>query len=94
MLCSPDCPKGLTGCRPLSNIVSTLEDGSPDPDASICCVGLHDTVKAEDLQRDRFRHCFRSKGDTDTMYDYDEYDLESTMSVFSEALLIDRYIVE
>lgn len=99
MLCSETCPRGLTNCKPLSNIVETDENGTTLPDGSLVCVGLHSDVKPEGLEGDRFRHCFRSNaGDVapgkgvDMVSDNDEYDLESMVSVITEALLIDRYI--
>ena len=79
MLCRDECPRGLR-CKPISNLVTESGD-------DFVCVGYHNEVK-ERFPQDRFRHCFKSKGGTDTMFDYDEYDLKSTIAVMSEALLI------
>ena len=80
MICRINCPRGID-CQPLSNVVS-------ENDKTFVCVGLHNE-KNKDHPQDRFRHCFKSAADTDTMFDYDEYDLKSVISVMSEALLID-----
>lgn len=77
MLCNKNCLRNKD-CKPISNIVS---------DNSFVCVGLHnDTIK---FKQDKFRHCFKTV-DSDSMFDYDEYDLISVISVFSEALLSER----
>ena len=83
MLCSEKCPKGLM-CEPLSNVIS-------DDKSSFVCVGLHNTTK-EYCPQDIYRHCFKNK-ETDSMFDYDDYDLKSVISVMSEALLI-KYLKE
>ena len=81
MLCCEKCPRKLTNCKPIANVV-------PNDLSSIVCVGYHDGKKKSDTQ-DRFRHCFKSHV-TDTMFDYDEYDLKSVSSVFMEAILMDE----
>lgn len=81
MLCRPECPRN-TDCRPIGNVVS-------DDDSSFVCVGFHNTKK-EKYTQDVFRHCFKSGADTDTMFDYDEYDLKSCISVMSDALIINQ----
>lgn len=78
MICNKKCPRG-TDCKPISNIIS---------DTSFVCMGYHGSKK-EKFPQDKFRHCFKS-GDTDSMYDYDEYDIKSVMSVMSEALIVDE----
>lgn len=80
MLCSDQCPRG-TSCHPLSNVVA--DDGS-----SFVCVGLHGEEKPV-APEDRFRHCFRSET-TDSVFDYDLYDLKSCISVMADALLLDE----
>jgi|LSQX01.2.fsa_nt_gb hypothetical protein len=77
MLCSENCPRG-TKCQPISNVIAT-------DDTSFVCVGLHNEEK--EVKQDIFRHCFKSDG-TDSMFDYDEYDLISVISVMTEALLL------
>lgn len=79
MLCSNKCPRGLS-CKPLSNVISYEEH-------TFVCVGLHgeDKIGNEDI----YRHCFKSVT-TDSMYDYDEYDLLSVISTMSDALLSQR----
>ena len=77
MLCSEVCPKN-TDCIPLSNVIAS--DGS-----SFVCVGLHGETK-EECPQDIYRHCFKSQA-TDSVFDYDAYDLKSVISVMSEALL-------
>ncbi|MCK5607935.1 hypothetical protein KAR91_39005, partial [Candidatus Pacearchaeota archaeon] len=47
----------------------------------------------EDCPQDIFRHCFKNE-DTDSEYDYDEYDLKSVISVMSETLLINELSVK
>lgn len=79
MLCKESCPRG-TNCKPLSNVVS-------DDNSSFVCMGTHGESKGN-YPKDIFRHCFKSAANTDTMYDYDEYDIKSVISVMSESLLI------
>lgn len=81
MLCRNICPRG-TDCKPISNVVA-------DDDSSFVCMGYHNT-KNKEYPQDRFRHCFMSAAGTDSMFDYDEYDMKSVISVMSEALLIDE----
>ena len=66
---------------PISNVVA-------DDDSSFVCIGYHNEEK--DYPQDKFRHCFKSAADTDSMFDYDDYDLKSVISVMTEALLIDE----
>ena len=80
MICREKCPR-QTNCKPISNVVS-------DDDSSFVCVGFHNETKKA-YPQDKFRHCFKSQV-TDSMFDYDEYDLKSVISVMSEALLIDE----
>lgn len=80
MLCREKCPRGKE-CNPLSNVVS-------DKNETFVCIGYNNELK-EDAPKDEFRHCFKSLH-TDTMLDYDEYDLKSVISVMSEALLINE----
>ncbi|MCK5609373.1 hypothetical protein KAR91_46295, partial [Candidatus Pacearchaeota archaeon] len=78
MLCKKRCPR-KTKCKPISNIVS---------ETSFVCIGYHNE-QHEDCPQDIFRHCFKNE-DTDSEYDYDEYDLKSVISVMSETLLINE----
>ena len=80
MICSEKCPRG-TKCKPISNVV-------PDDGSTFVCVGYHNEIK-KDYPQDRFRHCFKSES-TNSIFDYDEYDLKSVISVMSESLLIDE----
>ena len=80
MICIFECPRG-TKCRPLANVVSTEAD-------DFVCVGIHGEEKHGDKSGDKFRHCFKSVY-TDSMYDYDHYDLLSVAAVINDALLID-----
>jgi hypothetical protein len=79
MLSQIKCPRGAE-CKPLANVV-------PNDVSTFVCVGLH----GEDVDppQDRFRHCFKSDT-TDSMYDYDLYDLKSCISVMSDAVLLDE----
>ena len=79
MICCKKCPRE-TGCRPISNIVATNKK-------SFVCIGYHGTKKK--YNDDIFRHCFKSV-DTDSMFDYDEYDIKSVLSVMAEALLTEE----
>lgn len=81
MLCNPECPRG-TACSPISNVVAS--DG-----ASFVCVGHHGLGKDKHSQ-DVFRHCFVSGAGTDSMFDYDLYDLKSVVAVMSETILFDE----
>lgn len=83
MLCSEKCPRGLQ-CEPLSNMVA-------DDKSSFVCVGLHNDFNS-DYPDDKFRHCFKSAANTDSMFDYDEYDMKSVISVMSEALVKDELL--
>ncbi len=80
MLCRKECPKGTT-CKPVSNVVD-------DTGTTFVCIGYHDELKKEHTQ-DKFRHCFRSL-ETDSVFDYDLYDLKSVIAVMSEALLVEE----
>lgn len=80
MICSKTCPR-QTKCKPLSNVIA-------DDKTSFVCLGLHGEYK-KDYSQDRFRHCFKSET-TDSIFDYDEYDLKSVMAVISEGMLIDE----
>ena len=80
MICREKCPRG-TKCMPISNVVA-------DDDSSFVCIGYHNEKK--DYPQDKFRHCFKSAANTDSMFDYDDYDLKSVISVMTEALLIDE----
>lgn len=84
MLCKEKCPRNLD-CTPLSNLVS--DENKED----FVCVELHNDNK-ERYKQDIYRHCFKSSTNTDSMYDYDEYDLQSVVSVISEALLINKHL--
>lgn len=81
MLCREKCPRGIN-CEPISNVVA-------EDDSSFVCIGYHKDSKTE-YPQDKFRHCFKSCANTDSMFDYDQYDLKSVISVMSEALLIDE----
>ena len=81
MICREKCPRG-TKCNPISNVVA-------DDDSSFVCVGYHNEKK-ENYPQDRFRHCFKSDAGTDSIFDYEDYDLKRVISVMSEALLIDE----
>ncbi len=84
MICRQECPR-KTSCVPISNVVS-------DDDSSFVCIGYHGEKKNKYTQ-DKFRHCFKSAAGTDSIFDYDEYDLKSVISVMSEALLIEEISV-
>ena len=85
MLCKEYCPRGLD-CKPLSNLVADNNT------SNFVCVGLHEDMK-EDYPQDIYRHCFKSSADTDSMFDYDEYDLLSVASVITEAILIHKHLL-
>ena len=80
MICANKCPRG-TKCEPISNIVS-------NDNATFVCIGYHNEEKNQ-YPQDKFRHCFKSET-TNSVFDYDEYDLKSVISVMSESLLIDE----
>lgn len=69
--------------NPLSNLVS-------DDNSSFVCVGSSN-LDSRSNSKDSFRHCFKSDT-TDSMYDYDTYDLKSVIAVMSAALLLDELI--
>ena len=77
------CPRGIT-CMPLYNLIS-------DCKTSCVCLGKHSEIKLGKESNDVYRHCFYNEK-TDTMLDYDEYDLISMISVISNGLLIDKYL--
>lgn len=77
------CPRGIN-CTPLHNLISDCE-------TSCVCLGKHSEIKVGNESNDIYRHCFYN-GKTDTMFDYDEYDLISIISVISNGLLIDKYL--
>lgn len=84
MLCSDKCPRGLEGCDPLANIVA--DDPRVD---DFVCIGLNSTRR---VAQDRFTHCFKNSM-TDTQLDHDEYDIMSIISVLSEGLLVDQFLL-
>lgn len=57
---------------------------------SFVCVGLHYEAKDEATKSDRYRHCFVNR-ETDSCFDYNEYDMMSVISCMSEALVIDKF---
>jgi hypothetical protein len=81
MLCLDVCPRKMN-CEPISNVVS-------DSGVTFVCVGYHQE-KDKKIQQDRFRHCFKSAAETDSIFDYDEFDLLSVVTVMNEALLVDN----
>ena len=83
MICRDKCPRG-TKCNPISNVVA-------DDESSFVCVGYHNEKK-EKYPQDKFRHCFKSAANTDSIFDYDLYDIKSVIRVMSEALLIDELV--
>lgn len=83
MVCNESCPRNLTNCTPLSNIVS-------DNNETFVCVGTSE-VSSRSNPQDKFRHCFKSDT-TDSIYDYDEYDLKSVIATMSAALLLEDLI--
>jgi len=83
MLSCELCPRGLKDCNPLSNMAT--EDGK-----DFVCVGKSDP-KTRSIHQDKFRHCFVNDN-TDTKYDYDEYDIMSVISVMSEAILTENHL--
>ena len=85
MVCNESCPRKLTNCIPFSNIVS-------DNNETFVCVGTSD-IESRSCPEDKFRHCFKSDT-TDSMYDYDTYDLKSVIAVMSAALLLDEIIIQ
>lgn len=60
--------------QPIANIVS---------DSSFVCICFNNK------KQDKFRHCFKSM-DTDSIFDYDEYDLISVINIFTESLLMNE----
>jgi len=77
------CPRNLK-CKPLNCLLS-------DDQKSCVCLGKHDEEKTGKEINDVYRHCFYNET-TDSMFDYDEYDLTSIMSVISTGLLMDKYL--
>lgn len=66
-----------TTCEPIANII-------PEDESTFACIGLHGEKK--EGNNDIYRHCFKSET-TDTVFDYDTYDLISVINIFSEAIL-------
>lgn len=77
------CPRGID-CMPLNNLVS-------DCKISCICIGKHYEIKEGKESNDIYRHCFYNEK-TDSMFDYDEYDLISIISVISNGLLTDKFL--
>ena len=76
------CPRN-TKCEPISNVIANDND--------FVCIGYHGEIKKK-YPKDKFRHCFKSSAGTDSMYDYDEYDIKSVISVMSNALLTEELL--
>jgi hypothetical protein len=83
MVCNESCLRKLTNCTPLSNIVSSDTE-------TFVCIG-NSNIDSRSNPQDSFRHCFKSDT-TDSMYDYDQYDLKSVIAVMSAGLLLDELI--
>ena len=83
MICNNECPLKYTNCKPISNIIAS-------DNSSVVCVGLHTDIK--EVKGDIYRHCFKSSTGANSMFDYDEYDLLSSISVMTEALLLNNFI--
>jgi len=84
------CPRGLTNCEAISNIVS--DDQFPQEFKSFFCVGYNETTRA--VHQDRFRQCwFTCNGtDRDDMSDNDRRDFIDMIAVISRALSVDENI--
>ncbi len=78
MKSSKKCPK-KTKCKPISNVISSDK-------TTFVCICFHGKKK-----HDIFRHCFKS-ANTESCYDYDEYDMKSVISVLAEGLLYNELI--
>lgn len=76
------CPRNLNNCKPLSFLQS-------DCKTSCVCLGVHNEKKIGHESGDIYRHCFYNQ-ETDTMFDYDEYDLLSILSVITNGMLINN----
>lgn len=74
------CKRDRGDCNPLSNIIYDS--------TSFCCVGCVDD-DCRTIPQDKYRHCFKSEL-SDSMYDYDRYDMISVIRVLSDALLYDE----
>ena len=79
MLTKKKCPRGFKK-KPISNVVS---------ETSFVCVCKHKENKSK-YPQDIYRHCFKSDANTDTMFDYDMYDIKSVLAVFCNLLLIEE----
>lgn len=79
MLCQDTCPRHLSNCSPLANVVA--DDGS----TFVCC-GLSEPA-GRTVPEDSFRLCFVSET-TDTIYDHDEVDLRDLAAVICDSLAL------
>jgi len=79
MLCNSTCPRGLNNCIPYSNSIS--DDGV----TFICCGSSKPESRI--VLGDHFRFCFKSET-TDTIFDYDDYDIKEQIAVMADALAI------
>ena len=85
------CPRGLSNCEPLSNIVS--DDSLPVENRSFLCVG-YNQAKERAFHQDRFRNCISSGNGEQNNYmaDCDRRDLIDLVAVIGRALSIDENI--
>lgn len=75
------CPRGLTGCQPLANIVS---DGD---DPSFVCVGANSDIDRS-IPSDVLRRCVRSSAGVDSQENCNRRDLVDEVSVVAQALSV------
>ena len=80
------CPRGRTDCQPLSQV---LDD---EKDRGFICCGRNDGENVVHL-KDRFTFCFKGEG-IDERDHWDERDLISSIAVMSQALMVDRNMLE
>ena len=74
------CPRSLTDCEPLAQIL--VDDG-----VGFVCCGHNDSTTRR-VKNDRFRVCFRNEV-IDEMVDWDERDIKDHISVLAQALSVD-----
>lgn len=82
------CPRGLSSCEPLAQIVS---DDPPldvaNREGSLVCCGLNDGTGRQEPM-DRFTVCFMNEA-IDERNDWSERDIKDHLSVLAQALSAD-----
>ena len=77
------CPRGLTDCQPLGQVLAD------DESTFVCCGERLNDPSERLVPQDSFTLCWKSQDGVDTLQWMDKYDMHSHLYVISRALLMD-----